>query len=212
MAERAWAMAGRGYNHRRQRYGCLARRNMPPAPGVRRKRRTRFVIPAGSGPRVSFPAVGLSPRRQAWLLNQTRPGCGCRGTGCGSWLPAAPQDGIIAPVSRRGATAVTAIRSENPRSSAERMRGSPLPTLALGRATASKTNQARRLKSPPESGISVLAPRGSRGSWGRVPDAGGHALRVRHHLPGELVADSARNQGSHVKPGWAPLVIRPGSG
>ncbi len=41
------AVAGRGYNHGRQRYRCLARRNMLGAVGVRRKRPTRFVIPAG---------------------------------------------------------------------------------------------------------------------------------------------------------------------
>ena len=33
-----------------------------------------------------------------------------------------------------------------------------------------------------------------------VPHAGGHAHRVRHHLSNELVADQARNQGSHVTP------------
>jgi hypothetical protein len=51
---------GRGCNHRRQRYRCLARRNMLGAVGVRRKRPTRFVILAG-GARIDVPdhALGI---------------------------------------------------------------------------------------------------------------------------------------------------------
>jgi hypothetical protein len=47
---------GEAIARRRQRYRCLARRNMPDATGVRWKRPTRCVIPAGSG-------IGVMPCR-----------------------------------------------------------------------------------------------------------------------------------------------------
>jgi hypothetical protein len=59
----------RGHDHGRHRYRSLARRNMSATIGVRRKRPTRFVIPAGSA-QVNVPdrfwvpllSAGLDPR------------------------------------------------------------------------------------------------------------------------------------------------------
>ncbi len=53
------------------RYRCLARRNMPAAPGGQRKRRTRFVIPADRD-RVGAGQHGSGDKRHAYRERSDR--------------------------------------------------------------------------------------------------------------------------------------------